>query len=72
MISKEELAKKLSQETGFQVTWMKSCFHLWDGQNAWFPLYTSLDVRRKADDLTMERLSSFLRSINNNSPSDTP
>ena len=34
MISKKELAKKLSQETGFQITWMESCFHLWDGQNA--------------------------------------
>jgi len=55
MMSKDQLAKKLSDETGFQVTWVKNCFHLWDGEHAWFPLYTSQDVRRKADNITQER-----------------
>lgn len=45
-MTNREWAQSLTLETGFDVRWMRSCFWMHDGQDAWLPLYTPTDVRR--------------------------
>lgn len=42
--TRKETAKKLSEETGFDIEWRGHCFTLWDGQFLRFPLYTVAQV----------------------------
>ena len=52
---RRDTADRLTTDTGFEVSWMGSCFSLWDGSNRWFPLYTVAQVLNRAGRLKARR-----------------